>query len=328
MKNRVWLKGDMHLHTTFSDGKLTLDGLIKGAKKRGLDFIIVTDHNKNAVGEKSYYDGNLLVIPGTEYTGSLGHVNIWGSHCPPLDGERPTEECQYLDFEKQAHENGCTVSVNHPFDKKFNWQIDIDNFNMDCVEVWNAPMHYDNMTNLDWWHKSLICGRRLPLVGGSDYHRDYYFTRLIANPTTFVCAEENTEEAVIKALRGGNSFVTNSPGATRLVLSCGDKIMGDEVEMNGPVEIELTADKLRRKMRVQVFNNDEMIYEYTAKKKEKHTAKISVPEKGFVRAQVLYDYGRIGKKIYKTVIKRFSAADAKLPVPSYAFALSNPIYIV
>ena len=76
---RIWLKGDTHLHTTNSDGKLTPEQLIKNCKERGLDWIIITDHNFNTVGEESRFDGDMLIIPGEEYTGNDGHVNIWGS---------------------------------------------------------------------------------------------------------------------------------------------------------------------------------------------------------------------------------------------------------
>ena len=62
-QKRIWLKGDTHLHTTNSDGIRTPEQLIGDCKKRGLDWIIITDHNYNTIGEKSYMDGELLVIP-------------------------------------------------------------------------------------------------------------------------------------------------------------------------------------------------------------------------------------------------------------------------
>lgn len=84
MPNRIWLCGDTHMHSSISDGKYTPDELIEKCKTKGLDWIIITDHNKNAVGDKSYYSENLLVIPGAEYTGRNGHMNIYGSGLPNL----------------------------------------------------------------------------------------------------------------------------------------------------------------------------------------------------------------------------------------------------
>ncbi|MGD9637121.1 MAG: DNA polymerase/3'-5' exonuclease PolX [Pirellulales bacterium] len=40
------LQGDLHMHTTASDGKATLDEMIAAARERGLKYIAITDHSK------------------------------------------------------------------------------------------------------------------------------------------------------------------------------------------------------------------------------------------------------------------------------------------
>ncbi|MBX3426981.1 MAG: DNA polymerase/3'-5' exonuclease PolX [Pirellulales bacterium] len=40
------LRGDLHLHTTATDGAATLDEMIAEARRRGLEYIAVTDHSK------------------------------------------------------------------------------------------------------------------------------------------------------------------------------------------------------------------------------------------------------------------------------------------
>ena len=45
MPNRIWLCGDTHMHSSISDGKYTPDKLIEKCKAKGLDWIIITDHN-------------------------------------------------------------------------------------------------------------------------------------------------------------------------------------------------------------------------------------------------------------------------------------------
>lgn len=151
MPNRIWLCGDTHMHSSISDGKYAPDELIEKCKAKGLDWIIITDHNKNAVGEKSYYSENLLVIPGAEYTGRNGHMNIYGSGLPELDGTRPEKYEQYFSMSALAHSNGCTVSINHPFCSRFGWRMPLEDFPADCVEIWNMFMHQSNMTCIGWW---------------------------------------------------------------------------------------------------------------------------------------------------------------------------------
>ena len=159
MPNRIWLCGDTHMHSSISDGKYTPDELIEKCKAKGLDWIIITDHNKNAVGDKSYYSENLLVIPGAEYTGRNGHMNIFGSGLPEFDGTRPEKYEQYLSMSALAHSNGCTVSINHPFCSRFGWRMPLEDFPADCVEIWNMFMHQSNMTCIGWWERHIEYAR-------------------------------------------------------------------------------------------------------------------------------------------------------------------------
>lgn len=246
MPNRIWLCGDTHMHSSISDGKYTPDELIEKCKTKGLDWIIITDHNKNAVGDKSYYSENLLVIPGAEYTGRNGHMNIYGSGLPEFDGTRPEKYEQYLSMSALAHSNGCTVSINHPFCSRFGWRMPLEDFPADCVEIWNMFMHQSNMICISWWERQILGGRRIAAVGGSDYHRDYGTSDMLASPTTFVFAESNSEKDILSALRRGNSFITNSPDASRLVLSYKDCVQGDEVKFVPGMKVHLHAEKLRK----------------------------------------------------------------------------------
>ena len=40
------IRGDLHMHTTASDGKATLEEMVAAAKERGLEYIAITDHSK------------------------------------------------------------------------------------------------------------------------------------------------------------------------------------------------------------------------------------------------------------------------------------------
>jgi DNA polymerase (family 10) len=39
------MKGDLHCHTTLSDGRQTLEQMVEGARERGLEYLAVTDHS-------------------------------------------------------------------------------------------------------------------------------------------------------------------------------------------------------------------------------------------------------------------------------------------
>lgn len=74
-EGRRWYRGDCHMHTVLSDGKQTARQLNDLTRSRGLDFIIITEHNIMTTG---WPDSPLLVIPGIEMTSSRGHFNALG----------------------------------------------------------------------------------------------------------------------------------------------------------------------------------------------------------------------------------------------------------
>jgi hypothetical protein len=71
------LRGAFHVHTTRSDGRGTLDEVVRAAKAAGLDFIVVTDHNVLAPEDGGYRDG-VLVVVGTEASTRYGHLVALG----------------------------------------------------------------------------------------------------------------------------------------------------------------------------------------------------------------------------------------------------------
>ena len=73
-RGRGWYRGDCHVHSVYSDGKLTPEQLAAGARAAGLDFIATTEHNTaDAHGAWHAHAGDdLLVILGEEVTTQTG----------------------------------------------------------------------------------------------------------------------------------------------------------------------------------------------------------------------------------------------------------------
>jgi Predicted metal-dependent phosphoesterases (PHP family) len=326
LKHYRWLKGDPHTHTLHSDGKLTTAGLTTLAKKVGLDWIVITDHNVAHIDTAIPENRGLLAMRGVELTNFAGHVNFWGA-VRPFKGAYNAESSEELKaIVDEARANGATVSVNHPTCKNCGFHLPLDNFDYECVELWNGPMRIDNMTGIQWWHEQLLSGRRLSGVGGSDYHRDYIVTNLLGSPTTVAYAKSLSETDVLAALRKGACYVTHDPASCELYLTSGELGMGDEVKLTDDTVVKLYCSKLKRGQRLIVYNNDEIIYEH--KGTGSHTAELKGLKKGFVRAEILYDKSAIGKFLYHQLMKIMLPADAKLDVPSFAWALTNPIYLI
>lgn len=61
---KPWFKGNLHMHTTASDGRLSFEDAARRYQEAGYDFICVTDHRTRSVDTQ--WRGGMLVLPGIE----------------------------------------------------------------------------------------------------------------------------------------------------------------------------------------------------------------------------------------------------------------------
>lgn len=61
-----WFRGNCHCHTTLSDGRQTAAELVEVYRKRGYDFLVLTDHGRDQEDPRSLQRPGLLVINGAE----------------------------------------------------------------------------------------------------------------------------------------------------------------------------------------------------------------------------------------------------------------------
>ncbi len=71
-----WYRGNLHAHTSNSDGELSLGEVLEGYKKHNYDFLAITDHGK-VTRIKEYPQENFLLLSGIEIDvdkNSLGYA--------------------------------------------------------------------------------------------------------------------------------------------------------------------------------------------------------------------------------------------------------------
>lgn len=135
--------GHMHIHSTHSDGSGSIPEIAAAARRAGLDFVVITDHNTLAgrlAGEEGYQQG-VLVLVGAEL-----EVRGLGQHCLVLGLEEiPPATDSPTAFLAQIRQRGGTTFLAHPFElgspvlyrgRAFRWQqLPPDGF--DGLEIWN-----------------------------------------------------------------------------------------------------------------------------------------------------------------------------------------------
>ena len=237
------LKGDTHLHSCGSDGNMTPEELALAAEREGLNFLFVTDHNNYAHNDQLRSTDQVTMIPGVEWTHYKGHMGMLGKKRPFRNFISNSLE-KTLEILGEAKENGAFTVINHPFCPYCGWKWGLEESIFDGVEVWNGGLEPDsNQKCLNWWDDRLKEGKRIPITGGSDFHK-YEPGRMPASPCTFVYALSDSADDILDGLKKGHSFLSISPEGPFMETSAGECLIGDEIQAG--TEIQFTFHNLKK----------------------------------------------------------------------------------
>lgn len=237
------LKGDLHTHTLASDGVLTIGELAQRALQHGLDFLAITDHNQMITADSLPHLSGLTIIPGIEWTHYQGHANFLGSEKPydePFVTSTPQETLARF---SSARKRGAVITINHPFEEVCPFKLDLNSLPFDCIEIWNGPMRESNLRAVGLWQSLLVAGKKVPISGGSDYHRDSLFL-YPGGPTTCVYTMSASPADILAGLRQGHAYITFAPNGPALEMTAGDAMLGDSVPFSKVKEIHITVSGL------------------------------------------------------------------------------------
>ena len=304
-KARRLLKGDLHTHTVASDGVHTMEELAWKAKRNGLDFVAITDHNQFAATDALPRLEGVTLIPGVEWTHYQGHASFLGVDRPydePFATNTPEEaQARFA----SARQRGALITIDHPFDPTCGFQFDVDALPHDCIEVWNGPMRESNLRSIGYWHQRLCAGQEVPACGGSDYHRDTPFI-FLGGPTICVFTESPGASDILAAVKAGRSYLTFAPDGPGIELTAGQAIMGDSVRWRDVKEVQIRARSLTAGDVVRVATHEKTETLFSAPSDGEALLTYAMESPGFVRAEILRSF---------------------LPgVPALPAAVSNPIY--
>lgn len=159
------VKADLHIHSTFSDGRASPKEILLYAKAIGVEVISITDHDTFNGGVRAHNlsknsPGLPFAIIGVEVATNKGDILVY---CP-----NAFELAKNIDvLLDRARENNCIVVPAHPFDK---WRNGIGEeiraYKWDAVEAWNARAP-------KWANSEAMAFAReigLPALANSDAH--------------------------------------------------------------------------------------------------------------------------------------------------------------
>lgn len=239
-----WYAGDFHVHSRESgDARPTIDAVLDFAAGRGLDFVLLSEHNTTS--QLSWYAAaqvrhpDVLLLPGAEFTTYAGHASAIGTTAW-VDHRIGVRGATIADAIEAMHAQGGLISINHPLLDVGDlcigcgWHHDVDPLAIDGVEIQTGIL-----PGLSYWEDFVARGSHAAAIGGSDDHSGGTATGAldspIGNPTTMVYADELSVAAIVQGVRDARTVVKiTGPQAPMIVPELTGTRVGDTVFADAP----------------------------------------------------------------------------------------------
>ncbi len=205
-----WLKGNLHLHTTESDGKVSPQEAVTIYAAHGYDFLAITDHQQ--VTETAELDAKgMVLIPGIELNGGQSELGSYHMVAIGADGPMSYEaEWSAQELIDYGNEHAEFVFMAHP-----NWlSLSGADFlgleGLIGLEVYNTVCHYTvgRGESSAHWDYLLARGQRMYGFAVDDAHWDHPDACVAY---IMVKAAERSAEGIIAAIKAGEFYSSNGP---------------------------------------------------------------------------------------------------------------------
>lgn len=178
----IWLKGNLHAHSTNSDGDLPPECVIQEYIKHGYNFLSLTDHNIFTT-YASYNQPGFVMIPGMELSAPVAEGK--GAHFNILQRGDTSDFSQNQKFSVQSpeqlkeflasHHENYLIMLNHPYWSLLEWDDVIHLQGVDCMEVYNHGSEWLDCVGeaSKFWDTMLRKGRCWWGLATDDNHNGY-----------------------------------------------------------------------------------------------------------------------------------------------------------
>ncbi|HHN94270.1 MAG TPA: hypothetical protein ENK17_05835, partial [Anaerolineae bacterium] len=239
--------GDLHSHTSYSDGQQTPQDAYRSARANGLDFFSLTDHaeqlsdselNDTLVQARAAtVEGQFIAIRGFEWTSIYGHFNVFNStNRARANDSRYDTIAEFYAWLSDPAQINALAQFNHPFyppqDPFDAWRYDpLADLHVALIEVRNSSHlceeEYQDALNAAWH------------VGGTNNSDTHQANWGVRRARTGILAPALTYHDVIESLRVRRTFATDDDDFS-LLLRADDHWMG-AILADGPYYLHIYA---------------------------------------------------------------------------------------
>jgi hypothetical protein len=216
-EGRFW-RGNLHGHSTLSDGALSPEEVCARYREEGYDFVAVSDHflarfDFPVTDTTSCRVDGFTTLLGAELhpwetsRGDMWHLVAVGL---PADFAPTGAEETGPEIARRAVEAGAFVALAHPLWSQLTEADGLAVEAAHAVEVYNhkSMLEVDRGEGLYLWDALLHAGRRVTAIASDDSH---WHNADAFGGWVMVKAAENTPEALLSALKRGAFYASQGP---------------------------------------------------------------------------------------------------------------------
>lgn len=209
--DKPFFKGNLHCHTTNSDGRLTPEECKAFYRERGYDFLSITDHRK--LSEETHMEDGMLVMCGMEMDyflpGEVVHL-VGVGLSEELNQHDVSRNMQtYIDL---VNRYDGRVIIAHPA-----WSLNTVTtlsglHGLTAAEIYNSastyPWNGDRADSSNVLDAAAAHGTFFNFVASDDSH---WYNGEAGRSFTMVQADELTKESLFKAIDEGRFYCSQGP---------------------------------------------------------------------------------------------------------------------
>lgn len=221
---KPFFKGNLHCHSTLSDGKLSPEEVERFYCERGYDFLTLTDHRR--LSEPMHMNNGMLVLTGMEadyfLPGEVVHMVCFGweeglREEPEMPLPRNIQQCIDL-----TRKHGGRVILAHPAWSLNTLETMSGLYDISAVEIYNTMSNIpwngaraDSSTQID---VAAAHGIFYNVVASDDSHR---YNGEAGVSYTMIQADELTRESLLEAFDAGRFYCSQGPAFEQISVENG-----------------------------------------------------------------------------------------------------------
>jgi predicted metal-dependent phosphoesterase TrpH len=211
-------RGNLHTHSTVSDGRLPPAEVVAAYRDHGYDFLALTEHFMERFGwpvldTRPFRGDGFTTLIGAELhapsieAGEAWHILAVGlplDFAPSLSGEDGPA------LARRARAAGAFVAIAHPYWYELSLADALALDAAHAVEVWNYGCHVEVDRGDSWYMSDLLAGRgrRLTACATDDAH---FATEDYRGGWVMVRAASLEPSALLEALKAGHYYSSTGP---------------------------------------------------------------------------------------------------------------------